>query len=396
MRNLLFLFLIMLLCNALWAQQSRKELESQKKKTLKEIIEAEQILAETESEKFVSLGQLRALNQQLKSRQSLIKAIDGEIKILNTEIQETNIIIESLEQDLNNLKKEYASMVYVAHKANEGFNRLTFIFSAETFHQFFMRLKYMDQYSKARKNQVAEITKVKSMLETQIASIKEKTKKKEQLRAQQVKENKNLLALKSKQSNLVQQLSKKEKELKQELADKKDAVEKLDKLIADLVAREMELAKKESESSRANIDFNYASSSFEDNKSKLVWPVSKGFVSGKFGVHPHPVLKGILEKNDGINIQTNKQEKVYAVFNGKVTKVAIAPPPFHNVILIQHGEYFTVYSKLRKVYVKTGQTVKAKDLLGEVHTDKDGVSELHFMVWKNNQKLDPENWLVKN
>jgi len=391
---LLTLFLFSSIANV-QAQKSKTDLEMEKKRTLQEIKEAEKILAETEDEKVVSLGQLFALKKQIEARESLIKSIDREINMLNIEIKEVQLLISSLEEDLQNLKKEYAIMAYVTYKANKGFNKLSFIFSANTFHQFYMRLKYMEQYSKARKSQVAEIEKVKEMLEQQVAVIESKQVQKQSLRAQQLKENKSLLVVKDKQDQVVSKLTQKENELRRQVKSKKSAVDKLDDLIATLVEKEMKQAASAATTAKERTAFNYASTSFADNRNKLMWPVSSGFVSGKFGVHPHPILKGINEKNDGIDIQTNKNENVFAVFDGKVTKVAVAPPPFYNLVIVQHGEYFTVYAKLSQVKVKTGQTIKTNDHIGKVHTDKNGISEVHFMVWKNSQKLDPEKWLVR-
>jgi len=394
MRQLLFLILLFTIVSYTGQAQNKKELEQQKKRTLQEIKDTQKILENTEDEKVVSLGQLYALNKQIEARERLIRSINREINLLNSEIKEVELIISSLEEDLQNLKKEYASMVYVTYKANNGFNKISFIFSANTFHQFYMRLKYMEQYSKARKSQVEEIGKVKEMLLKQVAFIESKNEEKIKLRAEQLKENKNLLKSKDQQDKMVAQLTKKENELRRELNEKKKAVNKIDNLIAELVAKEMKAASTTA-TEKERTAFRYASSSFADNRTKLIWPVSSGFISGQFGIHPHPILKGINEKNDGINIQTNKDEKVFAVFDGKVTKIAIAPPPFHNLVIVQHGEYFTVYAKLSEVTVKSGQMVKANDPLGKVYTDKNGISEVHFMVWKNSQKLDPEKWLVR-
>ncbi|MFW5759833.1 MAG: murein hydrolase activator EnvC family protein [Cyclobacteriaceae bacterium] len=393
MRQLLLFILLFSFSFTGWAQ-NKKELEQQKNRTLQDIKETQKILEQTEDEKVVSLGQLHAIRKQIEARESLIKSINHEINLLNTEIKEVELLIFSLEEDLKNLKKEYAAMVYITYKANKGFNKISFIFSANTFHEFYMRLKYMEQYSKARKSQVAEIEKVKEMLEKQVAFIESKNVQKQKLREEQLKENENLLLARDKQDKMVAKLTRKENELRNELNEKKKAVDKIDNLIADLVAKEMKEAASASATASERSAFRYASSSFADNRAKLMWPVSNGFVSGKFGIHPHPILKGINEKNDGINIQTNRGEKVYTVFDGKVTKVAIAPPPFYNLVIVQHGEYFTVYAKLSTVTVKTGQKVKANDELGKVYTDKNGISEVHFMVWKNSQKLDPEKWLA--
>jgi len=143
------------------------------------------------------------------------------------------------------------------------------------------------------------------------------------------------------------------------------------------------------------IDIKNLSSSFEKNKANLVWPVTSGFISEKFGTHQHPVLKMVKIANDGVNIQTKENEKVRAVFNGTVKKIAIVPGEFKYVVIVQHGTYYTVYAKLKKVNVKMGQQLMKDDVIGEVNTDMDGVSEVQFQVWKNTKKLDPELWLAK-
>ena len=84
-----------------------------------------------------------------------------------------------------------------------------------------------------------------------------------------------------------------------------------------------------------------------------------------------------------------------AVFDGIVKKIAIVPGEFKYVVIVQHGAYFTVYAKLKKVNVKMGQQIARQDVIGEVNTDVDGISEVQFQVWKNTQKLDPELWLAK-
>ncbi len=136
------------------------------------------------------------------------------------------------------------------------------------------------------------------------------------------------------------------------------------------------------------------SSSFEGNKNKLPWPVDNGFVSGKFGKHAHPVLKNIIVENQGVDIQTEKAANVRAVFDGKVSTVAFVPG-MNTVVIVQHGDYFTLYARLKNINanIKKGYTVKAKELIGEVFTDNNDNTEVHFEVWKNFDKLNPEKWL---
>ncbi|HSZ25108.1 MAG TPA: M23 family metallopeptidase, partial [Cytophagaceae bacterium] len=136
------------------------------------------------------------------------------------------------------------------------------------------------------------------------------------------------------------------------------------------------------------------SGSFTANEGKLPWPVVKGSIAQHFGKQSHPVLKGVYVDNLGIDIQTTKDESVRTVFQGKVITVAEVPG-MNKVVMIQHGEYFTVYAKMKTVSVKVGDEVAYKQALGTVYTDKDEVTQLQFQIWKNNSKLDPENWLYK-
>lgn len=391
-RRLSFFFFLILLIAAqvAHAQKTKSQLELEKRENLNKIAEAEKILSDTESEKRATLGQLRALNQQISAREGLINALSEEVGLLNGEITDLSIIVSALQNDLKNLKKEYAAMIYSSYKANRGYSKLTFLFSASTFNQLFMRLKYLEQYADARKIQAQQIEEVSKELEQQRNQVEVKRAEQKVLLDQQLAENQQLLKLKSRQSRLVQELTKKEKELKLELADRKKAVERLDNLIAEIVRKELERSK--TLSSSAIADEDEISASFESFKSKLVWPVSSGFISSKFGKHPHPVMKGIMQDNPGVDIQTQKDESVRSVYDGKVIQIAYVPG-MYNVVILQHGEYYTVYSRLREVNVKKGTIVKKEAPLGYVHTDKDGVSEVHFEVWKNYAKLNPEQWL---
>ena len=390
------LFASFLISTASYAQKSKSTLEREKKANLRKIEEAEKILVETESEKKATLGQLQALNHQIKVRTDLINAISQEINLLNEEISDKSLVVNALQQDLVQLKEEYAEMIYGAYKANRGFNKLTFIFSAKTFNQLFLRLKYLEQYSQARQVQVENIEEVSAALIAERSDLETKKSEQSELLNNKVQENKNLLSVKSKQNKVFAQLSKREKELKQELADRKDAIFRLDKLIADIVKKEIEKSNEGKASNKMALTGEAAalSSSFEGNKNKLPWPVESGFISGKFGKHPHPVLKNILVENQGIDIQTEKQASVRAVFDGQVSTVAFVPG-MNTVVIVQHGDYFTLYAKLKSINdnIKKGYTVKAKEPIGEAFTDNSDNTEVHFEVWKNFDKLNPERWL---
>ena len=133
---------------------------------------------------------------------------------------------------------------------------------------------------------------------------------------------------------------------------------------------------------------------FESSVGKLDWPVNSGFISNKFGEHPHPIIRNVKIKNDGIDIQTKKSSKVYAIYSGKVSTVAFIPG-MNNVIIINHGEYYTLYAKLKNLKVVKGDIISTGDIIADLVTNSDGITELQFQVWKNNIKLNPENWIMK-
>ncbi|GAB3877820.1 hypothetical protein GCM10028824_38580 [Hymenobacter segetis] len=134
------------------------------------------------------------------------------------------------------------------------------------------------------------------------------------------------------------------------------------------------------------------SSSFSGNRGRLPWPVSRGFISQHFGRHPHPVLKNVTVENRGVDIQTGAGEAVRACFDGKVQTVTNIAG-MNTIVMIQHGDFFTVYAKLRSVSVSVGQRVSARDVIGTVATDAEGTSEVQFQVWHNSSNLNPESWL---
>ncbi len=378
------------------SHEDRARLEREKKENLQKIKEAQQILTETSTRKSSSLGQLNAINQQIEARESVIRSISLELGLLKSQIDEISSVITSLEEDLINLKKEYAHMVYSASKVNNSYDRLTFIFSAETFNQMFMRVKYLQQYGEARRNQVEQIQKVTQTLTNQRESIVGKRMEQKVLLDQQVNANKDLIALKAKQRSVVRELSQQEAALKSEVKERKDAIGKLDRLIADLVKTEIKESSKGKSSTQIELteSAKVVAESFEKSKAKLQWPVNSGFISQHFGYNPHPVMKNIMVPNDGIDIQTQQDSPVVAVFGGVVKTVA-SVPGMNKVVIVQHGDYFTLYARLKEVSVSKGQQLSASDVVGSVYTDHNGVTSLQFQIWRNNEKLNPEPWLEK-
>ncbi|SIT94207.1 murein hydrolase activator EnvC family protein [Pontibacter indicus] len=403
-KSAFFLIILLLpLVTQAQKQKSKAQLEKEKKENLNRIKEANRILQQTKVQKEASIGQLNAIQEKITVQKGVISTISREIQLLESGMKETEGIVGELQADLESLKAEYATMVYAASKTANSYNKLMFVFAADSFNQMVRRLRYLQQYSEARKKQVEQINKVQAALTGQLRTLESQRETKRGLLNKQVVENKNLLSLRSQQDTMIQKLSKQEEQLKKEVAQRQQAVRKLDNLIADIVkeeiARAARAAREEGRatsgsSSKITLTPEAAliSSSFAGNRGRLAWPVERGFISQKFGRHNHPVLKGVVIENRGIDIQTSQGEPARAIFEGKVLTVA-SVPGMNNIVMVQHGEYFVVYAKLRTVNVKEGQDVKPKDVIGTVYTDANGTTELQFQLWKNNTNLNPESWI---
>lgn len=386
-RPLLCLFILVLLSISVPAQKSKSQLQKEKQQNLEKIKEVEKIIGETSTKKKNTIGELNALNERIREQEKLVKSIKGEVNFMDSEISENNDIIVTLEDDLERLRKEYSSMLFAAQKANNSTTRLTFLFSAESFDQLVMRLRYMKQYSETRQLQAEQITKVQEELSGQVKEIRVRREEKNKLLTEQVTATANLTNLKQKQNSLVRSLEKEEKKLKRDLEETKKAVARLDKLIEDLIKEEMARALRANKGEAVTL-----SNSFEENRNKFMWPVSSGFVSQKFGRQNHPVLKGIVQQNNGVNIQTQENEKVKTIFEGEVRRVAFIQG-LGSTVIIKHGDYLTVYAGLKEVFVRSGQRVTTNQEIGKVFSNTEGVSELRFQIFKNMTALDPQGWL---
>ena len=386
-----FLLILLIYSFQSYPQQSRSSLEKERDENLVRIQEAETILDQTEKSKNITVGKLNVINKQIRNRESLIVNLRSDINVQSNEIIIIRNLISSLKRDLTILNGEYSNMIYSSFKSRSSLDKLTYIFSSKDYNQMFRRFNYIFQYSKFRKNQIIEINKVSDELENQEINLSEVNKKQKKLLSDELSENNKLQKLKGRQRKVISDLNKKQRNLRKEISERKEALENLDKLIRDIIRREKEalISNKDEELNILEI-----TEGFEANIGKFEWPVRSGFISNRFGEHPHPILKNIKVKNDGIDIQTNRSSKVHAIYTGKVSTVAFIPG-MNNVIIINHGEYYTLYAKLKNLKVEKGDIIKEDQIIADLVTNNDGITQLQFQIWKNNIKLNPENWIIK-
>lgn len=385
----------------------RARLEAAKRENLQKIREINKIIEKTEQKKEVSVGKLNAIGERINKQSKQIDIISENQQLLDNEAQELTRVTTELSGNLEKLKEEYAKMIYSSAKTSNKFNKLSFLFSSSNFNQLVRRYKYLQQYSQAREKQAVLIQKVRTELLAEQVNVLLKKQEQEAVLREKITETQNLQNLKGKQSSVVSQLNRKEKELKNQLANNKQAVEKLENMIARIVEREIKRSlererKDETKSNKSvassnktismNAEESKLASSFSALRGRMPWPVNSGFISDHFGVHNHPVLRGVRTNNNGVDIQTNAGNDVKVVYNGIVQSV-VSIPGANMIVAVQHGDYFTVYSKLANVNVSTGQKISSGQKIGVVATDNDGTSEINFQVWRNFDKINPESWL---
>jgi septal ring factor EnvC (AmiA/AmiB activator) len=290
------------------------------------------------------------------------------------------------------LKQDYENAVLSSFRSSKGNSEIGYILSAKDFNQGYKRLKYLQQITKFRRQESETILELKSEIEVTKKKMEEDIVRISELKSREEQQKNLLQGEQDKQQKVVKSLSNKERQLERELEDKKRAAKRIESEISKLIAEE----RRKAGTTELSPEQKLISDNFYENKGKLPWPVEKGVVTSHFGIHNHPVLKYVKENNSDIEITSSGPTPVRSVFKGTVARV-FSIQGLNMSIIIKHGKYFTVYSNLVNVTVKTGDKVDTKQIIGTVFNDKDKGNEavLKFMVTEEKVNLDPELWISK-
>jgi|SRR6185312_436856 len=398
---LFFIFVLICLPGLANAQKAKKELESKKKKLQDDIQYLNGLIAKTTDSKQASLGKLTAVSRRISLQEQLIETVSKEIDIIQGQISASNDTIGVMETKLGDLKKEYARMVVDAYKTEKGYNKLSFIFASKDFEQAALRMRYLQQYQEYRHRQAIMIDSTSKEIGKKVTVMQvTKDEKKQLLESEQAEQN-NLAAEKNEQQKMYNQLKGQEKQYRKELKEKEKASQKLDAEIKKLVEEEIRKSNVGTKTTKASSTKSLVlkltpegqalSDNFASNKGKLPWPVVEGVITRPFGIYsPMP---GITMDNDGVDIATSKGAIARSVFDGTVSYVS-EDPEYGEVIIIRHGDFFTVYRHLKDVFVKVGDKVKTKQTLGSISYDEQNqITDIELEIWKGQNKLDPQDWL---
>lgn len=401
--------------------QSKKELETRRKKLIKDIEVTGKLLQKTTKTKEATFDRFVALQNQIERRENLIATLDEEVQEAETGIARASAVINSLTRDVEAMQDEYGRMVRSAFRRKTLSNPLLFILSAESLNQAFLRWLFLRKYDRMRHDQARAIAATRDMLSRKMAALEDTRREKETLLASMQDQQSTLTSELEQKDKLLKNLAKDETRLRSDLDKKQAAHEALNRMIENVIQEEIQ--RKTTEARKpvaaapakpgstppantpasapltappaASASEDQASTEFRRNYGKLPWPVENGFISRGYGRQKHPTLKNIEITNNGVDIRTEEGSTVRAVYEGQVAGVQFIPGHDYTVI-IQHGDYYTVYSNLEETSLSKGQTVKSRQAIGKVSTNPiTGASELHFELWYQKERQNPAGWIRK-
>ena len=427
MRNVINIFLLLLVASVAFSQKSSEKLKQEQSRLEAKIKSTKILLQKSQSQTMNSLQELRVLQNQIKFREQLLRNYDNQVRSAELNIQYKESQISGLQEKIKRMKLQYKKLLVYAYKHRNKFGKMMYIFSSESYYEALKRGKYLNQiaelqrkqFDRIKQNQLLiseEIKAIDSEKAQKIAMLAEKKKEKQAVENDKKKQELVYLKFKEEESVILAKLRKDEQK-KEVLRQKINAAIRREIAEAEAKRRREEEArrKREAEANKANSntkptisessptfeetkEAGIISKKFEGNKGRLPWPVSKGTITEGFGKNPHPTLKGVYTNNNGIDISTPRNASVRAVFNGEVTSV-LNIPGAGRVVIIKHGSYRTVYSNLKEVFVSNGDKIKTKKAIGTL-LSKDGqeLSIAHFEIHKvdgtNVSCLNPSLWIA--
>ena len=372
-----------------FCQKDRKDLESQRKQLESQIRSTTDILNKTQKNKTKSVNQLKALNEQIRQRQALLSSINAEIREVDraADVQEKNKTVA--EARIRDLEGRLSHALRTAYFRSQLHPDWIYLLSASSLSQMMVRWVYLRQYKNFVAMQLSTLSSQKEQYKAMIRDLEE-SKQAKTLLLKTEEQNKNEIQSEQRSKEaIVRELNKEEKKLKSQLATAQEKKKKLDAEISRIISAEG--TKMTSSGLKEAPETKKLNDQFASNKGKLPWPVSKGLITDRFGTHAHPVLKGITVQNNGIDIQAEPNGAVKSLFSGTVASVTKIPG-YDYMVMVRHGVYFTVYSRLQSVSVSKGDNVTTGQTLGSLGTEE---PELHLEIWQDKTKLNPESWIAR-
>ena len=393
------IILIFLFCSIIFPQTS-EEIEQQNKRLENlrtEITHLQQSLNKLSEQEKNSLEVLQTFNQQSTLLSQLISQLKKEERLKENEINRLSNSIDELEREVEKLREDYSKYVVWLYKNRRG-SFLKFLVGSESINQALIRYKYLKYITDEKEETLTNLKEKKAQLENLIAQREKEKRAKELLAAEKVKEQKTLSEKKSEREELLTTLKEDQEKLLQEIDDKRKAEIKIKNMIARLIEEErqrqeaMRLARMNNE--EVKLDYNYDDfENFSTLEGSLNWPVKTGKIRRNFGENRNEKLNTVT-LNYGVDIETPKEEEVYAVAEGIVSAVEWIPGYGSVIILTHKNNYRTVYGHLSEIHINEGDKVNGGTLIGKINQSLEG-NILHFEIWNERNYQNPEVWLVR-
>jgi murein hydrolase activator len=397
------ILLSILLCSTIIFSQNnkQKELETRRQELRREIQKINALQSENKTKQKSELSLIESYNHKINVLDNLIKVTNQQANLLTRNINTNQKKITNLRDELKVLKADYADMIVKSYKSKNTQSRIMFLLSSNNFKQAYKRLQYMKQYTDHQKQQGDEIKLKTAELQDINTDLLNQQKQKQQLIAENKSTQKELETERRQHEDLMKSIKKNlslyatQIKQKQQEADRIDA--EIDRIIQAAIAKSNVKAGKPATTKGFSLtaEETVLANNFISNKGKLPWPVEKGIVKLGYGTQPHPIDKSLTIKSNGVRIETEKGAKVRAVFNGEVSAV-LKMKNVNPIVMIRHGNYLTIYKNLSSVYVKEGDKVSTKQVVGEVFTNpSNGETVLSFSISKGVSTENPASWIYK-
>jgi septal ring factor EnvC (AmiA/AmiB activator) len=397
--GIVVLLLFCLLPQFSFSQSDRLEDLNKKKRAMeKEIQFLTQARDSARSKKEATFADLELLNRQVYLRQQLIRTIGRQITALDEEIARTAAVIVSLEEDVEKIKTDFGKLMIVTYKSLHNKSSAFYVISSKSVSQGYKRTQYFRAISRMQQSQMNLIRRTKAFLADKRVEMEEQKDQKKEAAVQQKQEEAKMLVLKEEQKALYTQLKADEAKFDQNLQDTRKALTNLNKEIGNEIARLAEIRRKKNlKAPKAERDVILKlTSNFDKNKGKFPWPMPmpNGTITRHFGRQTLPGSDIVVDLQ-GIDIATLPNQKVRSIFAGKVETIMPVMGQ-GKMVIISHGNYYTVYANLQTVDLKAGQEIEMLQSIGTARTDaSSGETKIHFQVYKDRVPQNPESWLVK-
>ena len=370
--------------------QSRQELEKQRLKIIKDIEKTSKALDNNKKTQEKNITQLKALEEQVSSRKSLINNLQSEVKLNEKLITQNESKIQELRQRHAALKDQYDKILRINYLKKLSNSKWSYLLSSESLNNLLVRWRYIHQFDQFTKQKMKEIQSLTGEIQLTNETIAQDREKNLKAMEQTTTNMKTLEKEQKEKDALVKKLALEEDKLKANLKNREKEREKLNVAIEKIIIAALEKAREKEKSDEKLVKKKEVDNSgFAKNKGALSWPVSKGKITGAFGTHPHPTIKNVQISNNGIDFTLPSGDNVVCVYDGEVVGVTNIPG-FKNMVIIKHGSYYTVYSKLDNVVISKGQQIKRGQTIGNVEVNEEGVAEVHFELWKDKSKMNPQ------